>query len=181
MEKAGLESSQLKPPDHKACTYDQKPITLDGQMDMALSFGEEVLHATVYVKLVAPDQLLLSEAVCHQLGIVNYHPSVKAIPRCAAAAISSSPYTKPEGEESVEAQVVPFCATTTSDTEAKVTGKKELLDVTGKKELLDVTKEAHQRSGKLDTQSVVEKKNSTGTRDPNTQEGPAKIDDSKIS
>ena len=96
---------------------------------MTLNFGEEVLHATVYVELVAPDQLLLSEAVCHQLGIVNYHPSVKAIPRCAAAAVSSSPYTKPRDKETVEAQAVPSCATTMCVTEAKAIGKKELLDV----------------------------------------------------
>jgi len=44
-------------------------ITLDGQID---SFGKKVICTTVYVKLVAPDQLLLSEAVCCQLGIVSY-------------------------------------------------------------------------------------------------------------
>ena len=62
-QKAGKEPSLLKTPEHKAFTYDQKPITLDGQMDTMFSFGEKVLHATVYVKLVAPDQLLLSETV----------------------------------------------------------------------------------------------------------------------
>ena len=36
---------------------------------------------TLYVKLIAPDQLLLSETVCHRLGIVNYHPHVKAMQR----------------------------------------------------------------------------------------------------
>ena len=59
----GLELSNLKAPEHKAFIHDQKPITLDGKMDMTFSFGEKVLHATVYVKLVEPDQLLLSETV----------------------------------------------------------------------------------------------------------------------
>ena len=62
-ERTGLEFIYLKASEHKVITYDQKPITLDGQMDTMFSFGEKVLHATVYVKLVAPDQLLLSETV----------------------------------------------------------------------------------------------------------------------
>ena len=32
---------------------------------------------TEYIKLVAPDRLLLSETVCHLLGIVIYHPNVQ--------------------------------------------------------------------------------------------------------
>ena len=69
---------------------------------MKFSFGEEMLHATVYVKLVAPDQLLLSETVRHQLGIVNYHPKVKAIPRCAVTSLTC---TKSEAKRHVDAQV----------------------------------------------------------------------------
>ena len=30
----------------------------------------------IYIKMDAPDQLLLSEGVCRQLGIVGYHESV---------------------------------------------------------------------------------------------------------
>ena len=75
---SGLKVESLKPAEQKACTYDQKPITLDGQMDMKVSFGNKTIIATVYVKLVAPDQLL-SETVCHHLGIVNYHPNVQSI------------------------------------------------------------------------------------------------------
>ena len=63
----------------KACTYDQKPISLDGQLDMKISFGEKVINTTVYITLIAPDHLLLSEKVCHLLGIVSYHPSVKFV------------------------------------------------------------------------------------------------------
>ena len=36
---AGSEQSTLKPADLKACTYDQKSITLDGQLDLHISFG----------------------------------------------------------------------------------------------------------------------------------------------
>ena len=45
--------------DQKASTYDQKPITLDGQMGLKISFGENTLHTSVYIKL--HDALLLSE------------------------------------------------------------------------------------------------------------------------
>jgi len=72
----------LNLPDLKACLYDQKPITLDGQIDL---LGKKVICTTVYVKLVAPDQLLLSEAVCCQLGIVSYHPSVQSVQKCHSA------------------------------------------------------------------------------------------------
>ena len=55
---------------------------MDGQIDLHISFGEEIICTTAYVKLVAPDQLLLSETVCCQLGIVSYHPSVQSMQGC---------------------------------------------------------------------------------------------------
>ena len=67
---AHLKVQSLKAAEQKTCTYDQKPITLDGQMDMRIKFGEKVVSTTVYVKLVAPDQLLLSETVCHLLALL---------------------------------------------------------------------------------------------------------------
>ena len=54
-------------------------------MDLHISFGKKVICTTVYVKLVAPDQLLLSEAVCFQLGIVSHHPSVQYVQGCYSA------------------------------------------------------------------------------------------------
>ena len=48
---------------------------------MKITFGEKNIVTTVYVKLVAPDQLLLSESACHLLGIVSYHPEVQLIRR----------------------------------------------------------------------------------------------------
>ncbi|XP_065908993.1 uncharacterized protein [Dysidea avara] len=81
--KAGLNVQDLEVAEQiRACTYDQKPIRLDGQMKMSLSFSEKAIVTTVYIKLVAPDELLLSEEVCHLLGIVSYHPSVKSAERC---------------------------------------------------------------------------------------------------
>ena len=38
------------------------------------------MHTLVYVKMDAPDPLLLLEGVCHYLGIVKYHPKVGADP-----------------------------------------------------------------------------------------------------
>ena len=59
-------------------------------MDLHISFGERVICTTVYVKLVALDRLLLSEAVCCQLGIVSYHPSVQSVQGCHARVPSTS-------------------------------------------------------------------------------------------
>ena len=38
-----MEDSNLKPADLKACTYDQKPISLDGQMYLYISLGKKVI------------------------------------------------------------------------------------------------------------------------------------------
>ena len=35
------------------------------------------MKTAVYVKMDAPEQLLLSEGVCRQLGILTYHPDVQ--------------------------------------------------------------------------------------------------------
>ena len=43
------------------------------------SFDEKTIINTVYVKLLAPDKLLLSETVCHLLGIITYHPSIQSM------------------------------------------------------------------------------------------------------
>ena len=71
----------MKDVGQKVCTYDQKPIALDGCINMKITFGEKNIVTTVYVKLVGPDQLLLSESACHRLGIVSYHPEVQLLRR----------------------------------------------------------------------------------------------------
>ena len=45
-------------------------------MEMDITFHEKTITTTVYIKMDAVDQLLLSEGVCRQLGIVMYHTSV---------------------------------------------------------------------------------------------------------
>ena len=45
-------------------------------MELDISFGEKSIRTSAYVKMYAYDQLLLSEGVCRQLGIINYHPDV---------------------------------------------------------------------------------------------------------
>ena len=78
---ANLDMCSMKDVGQEVCTYDQKPIALDGCIDMKITFGEKNIVTTVYVKLVAPDQLLLSESACHRLGIVSYHPEVQLLRR----------------------------------------------------------------------------------------------------
>lgn len=72
VEKANLKMEDLKAPQQKTCTFNQKPIILDGQMRMEVSLGDRNITTNVFVKLVAPRQLLLSESVC-KLEIVSYH------------------------------------------------------------------------------------------------------------
>ena len=80
--KAYLKVLSPKAAEQKTFTYEQKPITLDGYIEMKIRFGEKAVSTAVYVKLVAPNQLLLSETVCHLLGIVSYHPNVQFVERC---------------------------------------------------------------------------------------------------
>ena len=74
---ARLRQRDFKAADKTPRTYDQRPFTLDGRMDLDISFGDKAMHTTVYVKMDAHVQLLLSEGVCRQLGILSYHPEVE--------------------------------------------------------------------------------------------------------
>ena len=75
---ARLRKKDFKKPDKVPRNYDRKVFHLDGCMDLDIAFEGKTLRTTVYVKMDAFDQLLLSEGVCRQLGIVQYHPSVSA-------------------------------------------------------------------------------------------------------
>ena len=46
---------------------------------MMITFGGKTIVNTVFVKLVAPDKLLLSENVRRMLGVVSYHPDVQPV------------------------------------------------------------------------------------------------------
>ena len=74
---ARLKRRNFKKADKTPRTYDRKPFTLDGRMDLDLSFGGVTMQTPVYIKMDAPDQLLLSEGVCRQLGLLSYHPDVQ--------------------------------------------------------------------------------------------------------
>ena len=74
---AGLKKRQFKPADKQPHTYDRHPFKLDGRLDLDVSFNGKTMHTSVYVKMDAFDDLLLSEGVCCQLGIVMYHSSVE--------------------------------------------------------------------------------------------------------
>ena len=74
---AHLKKSTFKKPDRIPVTYDQKPFTLDGRMDLDITFDGKTMRTAVYIKMDSRDPLLLSEGVCHQLGIISYHPDVE--------------------------------------------------------------------------------------------------------
>ena len=65
------------PPDKKPRNYDQQPFTIDGCIDIDVVFQDKAMKTAVYVKMDAPEDLLISEGVCRQLGILTYHPEVQ--------------------------------------------------------------------------------------------------------
>ena len=74
---AKLRKREFKPADKTPRNYDGHPFTLDGRMDLELTFKDRTMCTPVYIKLDAEDQLLLSEGVCCQLEIIAYHPDVE--------------------------------------------------------------------------------------------------------
>ena len=77
---SNLKREQFKLADRKACMYGHHPLNLDGKIDLHIKFSEKCICETVYVKLDAPDTLLLlSENVCCKLKIVSYHPDVQPV------------------------------------------------------------------------------------------------------
>ena len=95
---AKLRKKNFRKPDKVPRTYDRKTFHLDGCMDMDISFDGKTMSTVVYVKMDAYDQLLLSEGVCRQLGIVSYHSSVDS---------GKSTKKSTEGKSSEEVAVVP--------------------------------------------------------------------------
>ena len=74
---ARLKKRDLKKADKTPHNYDQSPFMLDRCMDLEILFDDKAMVTPVYIKMDAQEQLLLSEGVCRQLGIIHYHPSVK--------------------------------------------------------------------------------------------------------
>ena len=73
---ARLKKKNFKPADKVPRSYDQRPFSLDGRINLDITFCGTTLKTPVYVKLDAPEQMLLSEGVCRQLGIISYHPEI---------------------------------------------------------------------------------------------------------
>ena len=74
---ARLKKRNFKKADRTPKTYDQRTFKLDGRMDLEVTFDGRTICTPVYIKMDAADQLLLSEGVCRQLGIVTFHPHVE--------------------------------------------------------------------------------------------------------
>lgn len=72
-----LKKKDPQQPDKVSRNYNGNTFTLDGKMDLKVSFQGKNKITPIYIKMDAKDQLLLSETVCQQLGIVSYHPMVK--------------------------------------------------------------------------------------------------------
>ena len=75
---AKLRKKNFRKSDKIPRNYDRRTFHLDGCMEMDITFQDKTMNTTVYIKMDASDQLLLSEGVCRQLGVVSYHPSILA-------------------------------------------------------------------------------------------------------
>jgi len=73
---ARLHKRDLKEADRIPRTYDQRTFSLDSRLDLDINFDGKSLNTPVYIRKEAQDQLLLSEGVSRQLGIISYHRDV---------------------------------------------------------------------------------------------------------
>ena len=73
---ARLKKRDFKAPDKTPHGYGQKPFRLDSRLDLDITFEDKAMNTSIYVRMDAREDLLLSEGVCRQLGIVTYHPEV---------------------------------------------------------------------------------------------------------
>ena len=88
---AKLKKRDFKSPDQLPHNYDRRPIHLDGRINLDIEFLEKTMSTPIYVKMDAHEQLLLSEGVCRQLGIITYHPEVQTRPPTKPVECSSVP------------------------------------------------------------------------------------------
>ena len=84
-------SARLRRRELKKADKVPRNFSLDGRLDLTLEFDGKYLCTPVYVRKGAQDQLLLSEGVCHQLGIISYHPEVRT-----AKQLIKDPHPAPE-------------------------------------------------------------------------------------
>ena len=73
---ARLKKKDFKEADKTPRNYDWQPFSL-GRMDLVMfTFNDTAIKTPVYIKMDGHDQLLLSQGICHQLGIILYHTDV---------------------------------------------------------------------------------------------------------
>ena len=65
-----LKKKDLKKPDKTPRSFDQKPISLDGRLDLDITFDGETVNTLIYLKMDSAEELLLFEGVCRQLHII---------------------------------------------------------------------------------------------------------------
>ena len=97
-----IKKRDFKKPDKLPRGYDYRAFSLNGKLELDITFGETTMRTPIYVKMDAHDQLLLSEGVCRQLGMISYHPDVKPWAR-----IRSKPAPSVMGEESPTSSASP--------------------------------------------------------------------------
>ena len=97
---AKLRRRHLKPVDKTPHTYDRKTFHLDGRLDLDITFDGRTMTTPIYVKMDAKEQLLISEGVCRQLGIVRYHEQV--IPGNSSGEGTSIPLVRVELVQSIK-------------------------------------------------------------------------------
>ena len=96
---AKLHKKDLKPPDRYPRNYDQRPFKLHGRVDLKISFAGREMITPVYIKMDNDEPLLLSEGVCHQRGIVQYHPQVAVRPLKERQRVAPTKETSTGSEE----------------------------------------------------------------------------------
>ena len=97
---ARLHKSDLKKADRIPRTYDQRAFSLDGRLDLDIEFDGKSLNTPVYARKEAQDQLLLSEGVSRQLGIISYHRDVHPLKQ-----LVKDPHSVRAKTKGLEAQV----------------------------------------------------------------------------
>ena len=85
---AKLHKRDFKPADKTPYNYDRKPFRFDRKLKLDVSFKHCTMTTDVFVKMNASEQLLLSEGVCRQLGIITYHPEVDIRPQEVSTTVS---------------------------------------------------------------------------------------------
>jgi len=90
----------LKKADRIPSTYDQRTFSLDSRLDLDINFDGKSLNTPVYIRKEAQDQLLLSEGVSRQLGIISYHRDVHPLQQ-----LVKDPHSVRAKSEGLEAQV----------------------------------------------------------------------------